>query len=85
MAMKLEDEILVKAAQDIADDIDFQLMTELLCQGGWIKVTLDPMTMEQSREIDKWIAKCDGSVHTKGLVFVFEEPKEAEWFILKWQ
>jgi hypothetical protein len=41
--------------------------------------------MEQSQEIDKWITKCDGSVHTKGLVFVFEEPKEAEWFILKWQ
>ena len=71
MAMKLEDEILVKAAQDIADDIDFQLMAEILCQGGWIKVTLEPMIMEQSQEIDKWIAKCDGSVHTKGLVFVF--------------
>jgi hypothetical protein len=82
--MKLEDEFLIKAAQDLSDDIDFELMTKILCQSGWIKVTLNPMIMEQSQEVDEWISKCNGTVRTRGLVFVFEEPKDAEWFILRW-
>ena len=73
------------AAKLLAEDVDFQVMTQVLVESGWTKVVLNPMTAEQGSEIDKWVEKnVKGNVDTRGLVWIFKEPKEANWFKLRW-
>lgn len=81
----LQDEYLEKAAQDFADDIDFEVLANLMINSGWTKVILNPMTSETSNEIDQWIIdNCRSNHLARGLVWVFEDPKEASWFTLRW-
>jgi hypothetical protein len=66
-------------------EIDFEVMTGLLQELGWRKVVLSPMTHEKGEAIDRWVKdNCKDRVHTMGLVWVFENDKEANWFTLKW-
>lgn len=83
--MTLEEELVERAAKNMSDDIDFEVISALLCDTGWTKVILQPMTTEQSQEVDQWIDRCKGQVHTRGLVFVFEDARDATWCILKWK
>ena len=82
----LRDQLMEDAAKEIAEDIDFEVLTSMLIEGsGWTKVVLKPMTWEQGLEVDYW---CETQVKSKfmnrGLVWVFEDPKEANWFTLRW-
>ena len=79
----LLDEQLNEAAQNLADDIDFEVMMYHLTQSGWSKVVLFPMSTERSQEIDAWIANKPKDVYHRGLVFLFKEAKDATWFVLK--
>jgi hypothetical protein len=81
--MNIDNEIINRAAKEMSDDIDFEVMSHVLCQEGWTKVILQPMTIEKSEAIDKWISECKGRVHTRGLVFIFEQARNATWFALK--
>ena len=50
---------------------------------GWRKIVLRPMTWEQGCEIDEWTAKnIKGHFETMGLVWVFENERDANWFSL---
>jgi hypothetical protein len=81
----LEDEIINKMGQNLCNEIDFQILTDMLVAIGWTKVILKPMTMEDGYAVDLWT---DQHVHkpfeTMGLVWVFEDPAEANWFALRW-
>jgi hypothetical protein len=79
----LLDEQLNEAAQSLADDIDFEVMSYHLKESGWSKVVLMPMTIEKSQAIDAWIATKPKDVYHRGLVFLFKEAKDATWFVLK--
>lgn len=82
---KLEPEIIEAAARELADDIDFQVMRELLLESGWSEAVLKPMTWEQSAEIDIWTSQnIKKGFYTRGLVWLFKDAKEATWFRLKW-
>ena len=73
------------ATQSIADDIDFEIMMEMLLAIGWHKVVLRPMTWEDGATIDLWVVnniKC--SFHTRGLVWLFKDAKDANWFSVRW-
>lgn len=82
----LHDEYVERAAKELADDIDFDVLTSLLIEGsGWTKVVLKPMTWEDGLDIDGWVENnVKGKFHTRGLVWVFENAKEANWFKLRW-
>ena len=74
-----------KAGKRMADEIDFEILTGMLCELGWRKVILRPMTLKDGIEIDDWTAKhVKGNFETMGLVWVFEDEKDANWFKLKW-
>lgn len=74
-----------QAAKHLADDIDFEVLSQAFCESGWTKVVLSPMTWEQSDMIDIWTSQhVKGHMITRGLVWVFEDPKEANWFTLRW-
>lgn len=82
---QLYEEQLSIAAQHLADEIDFQILSEMLCSTGWTKVVLKPMTWEQSAEIDLWVMKNIKQLHhTMGLVWIFENASESNWFTMRW-
>jgi hypothetical protein len=85
MNNSLEDEIITKMGKRMSDEIDFEILTGMLCELGWRKIILSPMTMEDSHEVDVWTARhVKGHFETMGLVWVFEQEDDANWFALRW-
>lgn len=85
MNNSLEDEIITKMGKQLSDEIDFEILTGMLCELGWRKIILRPMTMEDSYEVDAWTTKnIKGHFETMGLVWVFEYEEDANWFALRW-
>lgn len=83
--MTLEEEILNKAGKAMADEIDFTILSEMLIELGWRKVILHPMSWEDGLEVDAWTEKnVKGNFETMGLVWVFEDEEDANWFALRW-
>jgi hypothetical protein len=83
--MDIAEDIISRAGKRMAEEIDFTILTDMLCQIGWRKVILNPMTSEQGVEIDQWTAKhIKGHFQTMGLVWVFEQEADANWFTLRW-
>ena len=81
----LEDEIITKMGKQMSDEIDFEILTGMLCQLGWRKIILSPMTTENSIEVDVWtVRNVKGNFETMGLVWVFEQEEDANWFALRW-
>jgi hypothetical protein len=85
MNNSLEDEIISKMGKRMSDEIDFEILTGMLCQLGWRKIVLSPMTGETGAEVDAWTAShVKGHFETLGLVWVFEQEEDANWFALRW-
>ena len=83
--ISIEEDIINKAGKAMADEIDFGILTEMLCELGWRKIILSPMSTENSYEVDAWTAKhIKGHFETMGLVWVFEHEEDANWFALRW-
>lgn len=83
--MSLEEEITYDISRHIAQEIDFELLTDVLIACGWHKVVLRPMTHERSNAIDHWVSTTVANKHkTLGLVWIFENSGDAVNFALKW-
>jgi hypothetical protein len=81
----LEQEMLDSAGSRMAAEIDFNVLADMLCQIGWRKIILKPMTWEDGYDIDAWTAAhIKGPFETMGLVWVFEQEQDANWFALRW-
>lgn len=81
----VEQAILDRAGKAMSDEIDFTILCGMLEGIGWTKVILRPMTWEDGAKIDAWTQQhIKSPFETMGLVWVFQDPKEATWFILKW-
>lgn len=81
----LEDQIADRMAREISREIDFEILSKLLCDIGWTKVVLKPMTSERGAKIDYWVQRyVNRQFKTMGLVWLFEDSKDATMFILKW-
>ena len=85
MNNSLEDEIVNNMSQRLCNEIDFEILTGMLCEIGWRKIILRPMTMEDSFAVDEWTKEhVKGNFETMGLVWVFERNEDANWFALRW-
>lgn len=83
--MNIEQDIINRAGKQLSDEIDFGILTEMLCELGWRKIILSPMSHEDSQEVDIWTARhIKGHFETMGLVWVFEQEEDANWFALRW-
>jgi len=83
--MNLEEQIINDAGKAIANEIDFEILCTMLIEIGWKKIVLRPMTWENGYEIDEWTAKhIKGHFETMGLVWIFEDEEDANWFALRW-
>lgn len=82
----LEDQIMERATKEIADQIDFDVLASLLSECGWTKVELPRFSDRfHAIDIDIWTQKyITHQVKNLGSTFVFENPKDASHFILKW-
>jgi hypothetical protein len=83
--MNLQEDLINQAGSRMAAEIDFQVLSGLLIELGWTKVVLNPMTWEHGALIDSWVdSNVKGHFETMGLVWVFEDAKDAAWFVLRW-
>lgn len=81
----IEQDIIDRAGKRMADEIDFTILSEMLVGIGWRKVVLSPMTWEEGHTVDEWTAHhIKGNFETMGLVWVFENEEDANWFALRW-
>jgi hypothetical protein len=81
----LEEEMIEAAGNRMAAEIDFEVLSSMLCSIGWNKVILSPMTMEDSYAVDEWTAdNVKGNFETMGLVWIFENTQDANWFAMRW-
>ena len=81
----LEEDIITAAGNQMAAEIDFEILTGFLIELGWTKVVLFPMTWENGALIDLWVEQnIKGKFETMGLVWVFEHQQDANWFKLRW-
>jgi hypothetical protein len=80
-----EDEIVNELAEKMCSEMDFHILSEMLVQLGWTKVVIKPVTREHGITIDDWVTKyTKGHFETMGLVWLFEDSRDATMFILKW-
>ena len=83
--MNIQEQIINDAGKAIADEIDFSILADMLCEIGWRKVILRPMSWEDGYAVDEWTAKhIKGNFETMGLVWIFEHEEDANWFALRW-
>lgn len=84
--MNLSEEIMEKAGKELADEIDFQILTSMFKEMGWTEIEFDPHVENLlAYEIHTWIkANCKGHVQSRGKRWLFENKQDAAWFILRW-
>ena len=76
-----------KMSQDLANEIDFSILSDILLENGWTPVEFIPFTYsKQAKDIADWAEQhCVGKWRHHGVNFVFERAADATAAILKWQ
>lgn len=70
----------------LAEEIDWELLSDMMTSVGWTKVDLHPVDRYEAIDIDLWIEdNCTGKHMRRSRAYVFEKQQDAEWFILKWK
>jgi hypothetical protein len=84
--MQLEEEIANNLAKQISDDIDWEILSEICVDQGFVKVTIDTSyDMNKEWELKVWaIANCKNNFQSRGNTFLFEDVQDANWFKLRW-
>lgn len=85
--MGLEQDILDDMAKQMAKDMDFHIIADLLSDIGWTSVKLNRFSnREEAVDITEWlVANCAGEWKNLSTRYIFEKKQDAEWFILRWQ
>jgi hypothetical protein len=84
--MTLEDKMLEEAGKDLAREIDREVLWGMLQGIGWTRVMLPTLgNGEQAVNIIVWLEEnCKNAYERSGRDFIFEDSKDANWFILRW-
>jgi hypothetical protein len=85
--MDLEQDILDNMGNQIAKEMDFHILADLLEGIGWTSVKLKRFhSNANSVDINEWLeTNCTGEWKNLSTRFIFEKTQDAEWFILRWQ
>lgn len=85
MSNSFLEEYFDKASKKFAEDIDAEVLRQTFKESGWHEVVLQPMTWEHGDRIDIWVNEnIKGNHWTYGLVWLFKDEKDANWFSLRW-
>lgn len=84
--MTLEEEIANKMAKQMAKEMDQRVLWMVLKDFGWTEVTISrQQDNNHAIDITHWLTEnCQGAYERNGQDFIFENPKDASMFILKW-
>lgn len=84
--MGLEQDILDDMGKQMAKEMDFHILADLLEDIGWTSVKLKRFhSRENSIDIAEWLeTNCTGEWKNLNTRFIFEKKQDAEWFILRW-
>jgi len=85
--MNLEDEIIIELSTGMHSEIDFQILSDILVNLGWKKVSLNRFNNnEHAVDIKLWLEEHTCGVwQCRGSTFVFQNHGDAVNFTLKWQ
>lgn len=85
--MNLQDEILEKISKEMAGEIDFELLTDALVACGWTKVVLERGALPCTGvELHEWRERnLLGEWRAHNRVWLFEDPRDAVIFTLRWK
>jgi hypothetical protein len=84
--MNIEDEMIERAGKAMAREIDREVMWGMLEGIGWTRVMI-PTMGDAYRAVDiiTWLEdNCKHAHERNGRDFIFENQKDATWFILRW-
>ena len=81
------EEVMQKLAEDMAREIDFDVLAHALEESGRTRVEFDPFIYEKGPVlIAAWVSKyATGEWHNVGSKFVFERTEDASAAILQWK
>lgn len=84
--MTLEEEIAEQAAVAMSREVDREILWGMLKDLGWTRVLLPPFTSnKQAVDIRTWTEdNCTQGWECSGRDYIFEDQKEAHWFMLRW-
>jgi hypothetical protein len=84
--MNIEEEMINRASKQMAQDIDREVLWGMLQGIGWTRVMLPTMgNGAQAVDIIVWLENnCKKAYERNGRDFLFEDAKDANWFILRW-
>jgi hypothetical protein len=84
--MTLEEEIANKMSTQMQKEVDREVLWGMLKELGWTRVTLSRLQdNKHAIDITYWIEEhCKGAHEREGRDFIFENPKDASVFILRW-
>lgn len=86
MNSELQDQILTNIAKEMQTDIDREIMWGMLRGIGWTRVLLDRFQdNKHAVDITHWLEEnIKHPFERHGRDFIFENPKDASMFILRW-
>jgi hypothetical protein len=84
--MTLEEDITNQLGVQMQKEIDREILWGMLKELGWTRVTLSRLQdNKHAIDITYWLEEyCQGAYEREGRDFIFENPKDASMFILKW-
>jgi hypothetical protein len=82
----LQNEIIDIAAKEMQQDIDREILWGMLKDMGWTRVMISRLQdNEHAIDITLWLEEnIKNPFERNGRDFIFEDPKDATMFILKW-
>jgi hypothetical protein len=85
--VNIDEDVMQKMAEDMAREIDFDVLAHALEESGWTRVEFVPFIYEKRPElIEAWVGKyATGEWHNAGTKFVFERTEDASAAILQWK
>lgn len=85
MNSKLQDEILTSIANQMQKEFDDSIMSNILIETGWTPVEFYFKSNKHAVDTNEWLSQnCLDQWRRLGIFYLFENTKDAEWFILRW-
>ena len=80
------DELVQRAAKELQEEIDFNVLAELYKQSGWMEIEFDSWHLVNAHNpVKQWLRnKCKGHYTCRGKRFLFEKESDAINFVLRW-
>jgi len=84
--MNIEQELINQAGNQMTQEIDREVLWGMLQGLGWTRVMLPTMgDAYMAVDIITWLEdNCKKAYERSGRDFIFEDSKDANWFILRW-